>query len=197
MFEQLAATSSSSSDDSKSLMIYHVHYMIYLIATFIAVLSVYHVMFLFAARVPTRFSHRGPLEPESQTIARASGAPHVIDIRRAPTAALGVFRVLLGRVSFSIGGAHFVLGEVLIIAGYFAALLSFEFISGTVFSVRVLCFVLTRITILARDATGALSPSYWANRAGLLVVSQLTFVVALAGKNNIISCMCHFFLKTN
>lgn len=190
MFEQLAVTSSSSSDDSKSIMIYHVHYMIYLIATFIVVLSVYHAIFLLANRVPARFSHRGPLEAESQTVARTYGAPHVINFRRAPTAALSVFRVLLGRVSFSIGGAHFVLGEVLVIAGYFTALLSFEFISGTFLLIHVLYSILTRIVILARDATGALSPSYWANRAGLLVVSQLTFVVALAGKNNIISCMC-------
>lgn len=47
--------------------------------------------------------------------------------------------------------------------------------------------LMTNFLCIARSSTSFVDPLFYANRAGVLAVSQLTFIVALAGKNNAIS----------
>ena len=49
------------------------------------------------------------------------------------------------------------------------------------------------ICLTARNSDGDIDPRFYADRAGVIAISQLTFVIALAGKNNIISCMVSSF----
>ncbi|KAH8113680.1 ferric reductase NAD binding domain-containing protein [Phellopilus nigrolimitatus] len=103
---------------------------------------------------------------------QCSGNSGRVSLRRIPFAILNAARVVAYRITLRDGqGASLPLVEIVIPACYVVALLTFAF---------------TR----ARDiGTGILDPNYWADRAGTLAVSQLTFIVALAGKNNIISAL--------
>ncbi|KLO10739.1 hypothetical protein SCHPADRAFT_942602 [Schizopora paradoxa] len=95
---------------------------------------------------------------------------NVNPLMKAGLSVLSLTRILAFRFSYSIGyGSRISLAEALTPAAYLAALLTWELIN-------------------TRDLSGVeFSTKYWANRAGAMAASQLTFVVALAGKNNIIS----------
>ncbi|KAI0693553.1 ferric reductase NAD binding domain-containing protein [Cytidiella melzeri] len=86
-------------------------------------------------------------------------------LRRLPVALGSAFRVLAFRLSIPIGpGSKATVAELLFIFGYIAVML-------------ILCFVDTK----------GLNFIFWEDRAAHLASCQLPLIVALAGKNNIIS----------
>ncbi|THG95747.1 hypothetical protein EW145_g7903, partial [Phellinidium pouzarii] len=89
-----------------------------------------------------------------------------VSIRRIPLALLNSARVVAYRVTVPVGlDVHLSLAEIFIPIAYVLALLIWEFVRGQ------------------------LSAQYWADRAGTLAASKLVFIVALSGKNNIISLL--------
>ena len=133
MTETFSFATRASSDDSKTLMLYHTRYMIYLLVSFIAALTAYHLVFLVSTNVAYHPSGQHTSELEKQDVDRRPHASRTIHLRRVPAAILSTFRILFCRVSLPTTlGSHYCLGDSLVIAGYFAALLSFEFINGTV-----------------------------------------------------------------
>ncbi|KAH8107422.1 hypothetical protein DFH11DRAFT_1691715 [Phellopilus nigrolimitatus] len=180
-----AAAASPDKVHAKFRTFTYPHYAVYLVSALIGAVALWHLAeraLAFAALRRARRARSRP-PPSDADDAREKGADadreaaggartERVDLRRAPRALLAAARVVAYRVTLPVApGTRLPLVEVLIPLGYLAALLTLEFAR-------------------ARSvATGALSPSYWANRAGVLAVSQLTFVVALAGKNNIVSAL--------
>ncbi|KIJ53374.1 hypothetical protein M422DRAFT_202279 [Sphaerobolus stellatus SS14] len=104
--------------------------------------------------------------PGGRTTAKSS-------IRRLPLAIVNAFRIVAFRWTIPLGGTlrvNFV--EIFTTVGYLVAILVWEFIN-------------------TRNVTTHLNldMNYWANRAGTIAASQTTLIVALAGKNNIVSLL--------
>ena len=107
--------------------------MIYLLVSFIAVLTAYHLTFLVFTNVAYNPSGQRTPELEKQDVDRRPHASRTIHLRRMPAAILSTFRILFCRISLPTAlGSHYSLGDSLVITGYFVALLSFEFINGIV-----------------------------------------------------------------
>ena len=111
-------------------MLYHTRYAIYLTVSFIAALVAYRIAFFILTNVGPRMSGLHAPELENQTKHRNQNST-AIKLRRIPAAALSCFRVLFCRLTIPFGfGTSIAVGDVLVIVGYLAALLSFEFING-------------------------------------------------------------------
>ncbi|KAH8107421.1 hypothetical protein DFH11DRAFT_1732402 [Phellopilus nigrolimitatus] len=162
----------------------YTHYAVYIVVALIGVVALWHLVeraLAFAALRRARRRYRLPpggtgevREKGADADREAAGGARTerVALRRAPRALLAAARVVAYRVTLPVApGTRLPLVEVLIPLGYLAALLTFEFAS------------------VRTAATDELSSAYWANRAGTLAVSQLTFIVALAGKNNIVSAL--------
>jgi ferric-chelate reductase len=74
------------------------------------------------------------------------------------------------------------------IAGYVLVLFTWEFINCKLHLFTKLISETHPISGMNLTTGTKLEVSYWANRAGTLVAVQMPLIVALAGKNNLISC---------
>lgn len=112
-----------------------------------------------------------------------------VSLRRLPHAFLNLTRILAFRVTIPVGfGVHLTSTEILIPAAHFAVLMIFEFINCTSLGFHQTYDATDKKSIGLNTTTGKrYDPMYWANRAGSLTISHITFIVALAGKNNIIT----------
>ncbi|KAJ4488390.1 ferric reductase NAD binding domain-containing protein [Lentinula aciculospora] len=93
----------------------------------------------------------------------------VMNIRNLPLALVNCYRVVAFRFTFDFGSYSLNLAEILLTMMYMAALFTWTFINTT------------------NVSGGKLDASYWGNRAGVLIASQIPLITALGTKNNIIS----------
>ncbi|EJD06301.1 uncharacterized protein FOMMEDRAFT_138344 [Fomitiporia mediterranea MF3/22] len=94
-----------------------------------------------------------------------------ISLRRMPLAAVNAVRIVAFRVSLPVApNVRIPLFEVFVCLAHLLAILLFEFVNSW-------------------NLADMLDITYWANRAADLAVSQLAFILALSGKNNIISLL--------
>ncbi|KAJ7359758.1 ferric reductase NAD binding domain-containing protein, partial [Mycena albidolilacea] len=134
-------------------------YVWYTLASFIALVSLYHFAVTFTSwvRSRTRYvphpSTRGP-----------------ISFRRLPVAILNGVRNVVFRTTVSFGGSYTLnLTELILGCAYIAVLFIWALINTT-------------------NLKGVhLSPSYFANRAGLIAATQFPLLIALGMKNNILT----------
>ncbi|KAH7105459.1 ferric reductase NAD binding domain-containing protein [Auriculariales sp. MPI-PUGE-AT-0066] len=98
-----------------------------------------------------------------------SPSPDRISLRRIPLAVTAAFRAVAFRTTIPVGlGSTVTIADGVTIALYYAAVLGWHF---------------------ARTTFGAKGPQrfYWMDRAAFIGAAQIPLVVALAGKNNVIS----------
>ncbi|KAF8589882.1 hypothetical protein K439DRAFT_1404572 [Ramaria rubella] len=89
-----------------------------------------------------------------------------VSLNRVPPAITNAFRIIMYRINLPIGMGSVLNGaEVTVISGYIIAIFTWEFINCE------LCYV-----------------NYWSNRAANIVATQFPLIIALSGKNNLISC---------
>ncbi|KAJ7099901.1 ferric reductase NAD binding domain-containing protein [Mycena belliarum] len=131
----------------------------YFIASFIALLSVYHFADALISRVAS--NHRPAVY---------SGASGHISLRQIPSAALNLVRTVIFRTTYSLGGSYKLnVAELFISCAYIVLLFTWAFINTT-------------------NLEGVkLSPQYYANRIGLIAATQLPLMISLGMKNNIIT----------
>ncbi|KDQ18799.1 hypothetical protein BOTBODRAFT_126641 [Botryobasidium botryosum FD-172 SS1] len=138
----------------------------WMIAAVIGTLSIIHLFCLVRAWVRTRQLARQDVRARTAADELVIPAQRGrVSVRRLPPSILSAFRIAAFRWSPPLSTLHrMCLSEMVFIIVYIIALLTW-------------CFVGTR----------NLDPLYYANRASNLAASQIPLIVALAGKNNIIS----------
>ncbi|KAI5116193.1 hypothetical protein M0805_005181 [Coniferiporia weirii] len=142
---------------------------IYLVVCLIFVVALYHVTSVVLTYLKTLWAHRNSKECVTEKLEEQVGPGRArtgrsVALRRIPLALLNSARIAAYRTTLPIGmNARLPLVEIVVSVAYLLAMLVFEFVN---------------------DPT-----NFLANRAGILAVCQLTFVVALAGKNNIVSAL--------
>ncbi|KAF8575567.1 hypothetical protein K439DRAFT_1398065 [Ramaria rubella] len=147
-----------------------------LFASFIGLLTLFHIGALLLSWRHKRNAQSYRALPNEENFgneyARSSSNTKA-SFRRIPSALATAFRIVAYRMPFPSGGGHTLnVAEITISVGYIIALFTWEFIN---------CMNVT---------TGVqLDVSYWANRAGDIVATNLPLLVLLAGKNNIISLL--------
>ena len=152
---------------------------LYLIASFIALISLCHFLSLFYHSIIRKRSH----EWKRRT---------TVSLTRLPAAAADSFRTLAFRWTVPVGSSHelnFV--EMGLTLAYMAVLFTWTFVNCTLrlFPSRNA----NSHSILATSLTGIkVDPQYYADRAGNIAASQLPIMVALGTKNNLISCKSKF-----
>ncbi|KAJ7448009.1 ferric reductase NAD binding domain-containing protein [Mycena latifolia] len=131
----------------------------YFIASFIALVSLYHFTELFVSRVRSK----------KPTISSAGGRGG-ISLRRIPLAILNSVRTVIFRTTLSLSGSYKLnVTELLIACAYIATVFTWALLNTT-------------------NLEGVmLSPQYYANRIGLIAATQFPLVIALGMKNNIIT----------
>ncbi|KAI5118220.1 hypothetical protein M0805_000716, partial [Coniferiporia weirii] len=143
-------------------------YSIYLVVCLIFVVALYHVTSVALTYLETLWARRISKECVTEKLEEQVGPGRTrtgrsVALRRIPLALLNSARIAAYRTTLPIGmNARLPLVEIVVSVAYLLAMLVFEFVND---------------------------PTNWANRAGILAVCQLTFVVALAGKNNIVSAL--------
>ncbi|KAF8512481.1 ferric reductase NAD binding domain-containing protein [Gautieria morchelliformis] len=150
----------------------------YLVASVIFVASLFHILsFLWNyTRKASLIGHISSRQAGSDLSIEGARSPRPstsVSLRRLPQAISSAFRITAFRWTVKLGGnltANLV--EITVIGGYLIALLVWEFVN-------------TRNITTHQN----LDLTYWANRAGTLAASQTPLIVALAGKNNIISLL--------
>lgn len=164
---------------------YYPIYSVYLVVTLIFVVAIFNVASVIHRLLALHRVRRGTnLNNDKESGNGASPRRGRVSLRRLPLAMISTIRMASYRVTVPFG-AHFPLVEVAVTLGYLLAMLVFDFANGALLSTYFLSA--SNLRILASNSSGVLDAQYWANRSGNLAVSQLTFIVALAGKNNIIS----------
>jgi ferric-chelate reductase len=152
---------------------------IYLIASFIALISLCHFSsmfyhFIFRKRV---------YEWNRRT---------TVSLTRLPAAVADSFRTLAFRWTVPVGSSHELnFAEVGLTLAYMAVLYTWAFINSMLdlFPLRSP----NSHSILATSLSGIIvDPEYYADRAGNIAASQLPIMVALGTKNNLISCTIKF-----
>ncbi|KAL5526202.1 hypothetical protein ACEPAG_7541 [Sanghuangporus baumii] len=147
-------------------------YAVYLFVCFIFVFTLSNIVSIIYASISLRsMDCKGTLKSERDE----DGALHQrrgrVSLRRLPYAAINSVRVAMCRVSIPFApGVQFTFIEVLICTCHLLAILLFEFLN-------------------THNVAGILDPQYWANRAAVLAISQLALILALSGKNNIVSLL--------
>lgn len=111
-------------------------------------------------------------------------------LRRLPKAIVAAFKIVAFRWSIPIAPqATMSVAELSFIVGYITAIFVREFVQSKP-SLILLPPGHSLVYAIARD----LSPAFWQDRAAHLASCQVPLIIALAGKNNIISCGFHFCL---
>jgi hypothetical protein len=149
---------------------------LYLIASFIAFISLCHFFSIFY----TFITRKRVFEWKKRTS---------VSLTRLPAAAADSFRTLAFRWTVPVGSSHelnFV--EVGLTLAYMAVLVTWTFANSMIDSFPSALNSNSHLN-LATTLTGLqVNPRYYANRAGRIAASQLPLVVALGMKNNLISC---------
>ena len=158
---------------------------LFLIASFIALISLCHFFSMFYHFIIRKRIH----EWKRRT---------TVSLTRLPAAVADSFRALAFRWTVPVGSSHelnFV--EVGLTFAYMAVLYTWAFVNSTS---RLHLFPLRNAnshSILATALTGIkVDPQYYADRAGNIAASQLPIMVALGSKNNLISCKFFSFFST-
>ncbi|KAJ3896621.1 ferric reductase NAD binding domain-containing protein [Lentinula edodes] len=99
----------------------------------------------------------------------SSHSKAVVNFRNLPLALVNLFRVVAFRFTLDFGSYSLNLTEVMLTLMYMAALFTWTFINTT------------------NVSGGKFDVSYWSNRAGALIASQIPLITALGTKNNIIT----------
>ena len=158
---------------------------LYLVASFIALISLYHFFSMFYHFIIRKRVH----EWKRRT---------TLSLTRLPAAVTDSFRTLAFRWTVPVGSSHelnFV--EVGLTLAYMAVLYTWTFVNSMLHLLPLRNAHLN--SILATSLTGIkVDPQYYADRAGNIAASQLPIMVALGTKNNLISCKlysCLIFFK--
>ncbi|KAF5361182.1 hypothetical protein D9758_009046 [Tetrapyrgos nigripes] len=142
------------------------HYMWFITASFIGLLALCRLIsFICSKLFGGRSSHNVHTDPEKdhRDISRK------LRVRKLPQALVNLFRIIAFRLTLTIGSFTINITEIVVCALYVAALFTILLINDT-------------------NAEGVqFDISYWSNRAGALLASQLTLITALGTKNNVIS----------
>lgn len=160
---------------------------IYFVVSFIFIVSLWNAISIIRNYLLVRNakSHGRAIDSEAQAGAGATGRA---SIRRVPLAIVSCFRVLALRKTIPYGfERHITLAEVLIPLMYLMAIITWDFVNCTwdvLNTFQNICL----LRIGNDVGTKNFDIAFLANRSGTIAASQLTFIVALAGKNNIISC---------
>ena len=152
---------------------------LYLIASFIALISLCHFLSMFYHSIVRKRNH----EWNRRT---------TVSLTRLPAAVADSFRTLAFRWTVPVGSSYelnFV--EIGLTLAYMAVLYTWTFVNSMLH-----LFPLQNAnshSILATSLTGIkVGPQYYANRAGNIAASQLPIMVVLGSKNNLISCKFKF-----
>ena len=113
------------------------------------------------------------------------GATGNASLRRVPAAVASAFRIVMFRRTISLGlGGDISVTETTFIVVYIVAHLIWLFVDSESFCQFVENIMLTSNKREARS----MNPIFFEDRAAHLATCQLPLIVALAGKNNILSC---------
>ena len=153
---------------------------LYLIASFIAFISLCHFFSLFYKFLDHRKRTCG-----------SKRRTFTLSLTRLPAAVTDSFRTLAFRWTVPVGSSYELnFAEVGLILGYMAVLFSWTFVNS-----MLLVFLSGRTPKRnshlnpATSLTGIkVDPRYYANRAGRIAASQLPIMAALGMRNNLISC---------
>ena len=152
---------------------------LFLIASFIALISLCHFFSMFYYFIIRKRIH----EWKRRT---------TVSLTRLPAAVADSFRALAFRWTVPVGSSHELnFAEVGLTLAYIAVLYTWAFINCMLhlFPLRNA----NSHSILATSLTGIkLDPQYYADRAGNIAASQLPIMVALGTKKNLISCKLKF-----
>ncbi|KAI5117834.1 hypothetical protein M0805_003311 [Coniferiporia weirii] len=152
---------------------------IYLFVSLIFVVSLYNVVsiahgyFTIHRARSLELTLQGVVDDEEkQGNEQVAATLNRVSVKRVPSALLSLVRTAAYRLTIPTWfGIRLTPIEILIPLVYVLTLLTWEFAK-------------------ARNIiNGQLDPQYWADRAGTLAACKLTFIVALSGKNNIISLL--------
>ncbi|KAJ7697664.1 ferric reductase NAD binding domain-containing protein [Mycena rosella] len=133
----------------------------YFIASFIALLSLYHFTNMFWSWMRSKNS-----------AGSSSASRGVRSLRRIPVAVLNIVRSSIFRTTLFFGGSYKLnIAELFLSCAYIALLFTWAFINTT-------------------NLEGVqLSPQYYANRIGLIAATQCPLLIALGMKNNILTLL--------
>ncbi|KAL5527017.1 FRP1_3 [Sanghuangporus sanghuang] len=147
-------------------------YVVYLFLCFIFVFTLSNIASIIYANISLRsIGYKGSPRSEREEDGVLHQRRGHVSLRRLPYAAINSVRVAACRVSIPFApGVQFTFIEVLICTCQLLAILLFEFLN-------------------THNVAGILDPQYWANRAAVLAISQLALILALSGKNNIVSLL--------
>jgi ferric-chelate reductase len=152
---------------------------VYLIVSFIALISLCHFFSMFYHFIIRKRVH----ERNRRT---------AVSLTRVPAAVGDSFRTLAFRWTVPVGSSHELnFAEVGLALAYMAVLFTWSLINSTLnlFPLRSP----NSHSILGTSLAGIkLDPNYYADRAGNIAAAQLPILVALAAKNNLISCKFKF-----
>ncbi|KAJ3974707.1 ferric reductase NAD binding domain-containing protein [Lentinula raphanica] len=139
------------------------HEVWFFLASLIALVTVFRFLsFLFAKGL--RRNRSSSLDSEKGT-----GHSNAANVRNLPLAMINLYRVIAFRFTLDFGSCSLNLAEIILTMMYIAALFTWTFINTT------------------NVSGGKFDVSYWSNRAGALIASQIPLITALGTKNNIIS----------
>ena len=160
---------------------------LYLIASFIALISLCHFLSMLYNFI-TRNRVHGWKE-------RAA-----VSLTRVPVAVVDFIRTLAFRWTISVGSSYELnFAEVGLTLAYIAVLFTWTFVNS-----MLLSFFFLKISLHSNRATATtglkVDPHYYADRAGTIAASQLPIMTALGMRNNLFSCklkfLSSFFLPT-
>ena len=148
---------------------------LYLIASFIALISLCHFLSMVYNFVTRKRVH-------------GWNKRTAVSLIRVPAALLDSLRSLTFRWTIPVGPSHELnVAEVGLTLGYMAVLFTWTFVNSILYFFMLLKIKLT--FNLATATTGQkVSPHYYADRAGTIAASQLPILAALGMRNNLISC---------
>ncbi|KAJ3737340.1 ferric reductase NAD binding domain-containing protein [Lentinula guzmanii] len=140
------------------------HEVWFFLACLIALVAVFRLLSFVCSKMFTRNSLSSQDSEKG-----ASHSKAVVNIRNLPLALINLYRVVAFRFTLDFGSYSLNLAEVVLTMMYMAALFTWTFINTT------------------NVSGGKFDVSYWSNRAGVLIASQIPLITALGTRNNIIS----------
>lgn len=190
----LAAMASSSAADRAvrdALEAKSVQEVWYILASAIGLLAFLRLARILLSNAPTvGRAETGELTEKGDAEQQSNSPTGKSSLRRLPNAIVAAFKIVAFRWSIPIGPqAAMSVAELTFILGYITVIFVREFVQSKP-SLILLPYGHSLGYEIARD----LSPTFWQDRAAHLASCQVPLIIALAGKNNIISCVFYFCL---
>lgn len=160
------------------------------LASVVAFLTVCHIVRSLASIRRTRkdWSNALTLETGEKEAVNSHQSKGKVSLRRVPLALATCFRIVAFRTTLWIGpGAVLSISEFAFISIYVGIMLMFVLIDSEWPSLNSAAFCVH--SGIARNLT----ITFWEDRAAHIASCQVPLIVALAGKNNIISCLWSLF----